>query len=683
MQYAKLIKHPLPPIKAEYVKYFKEKNIYGHVLYHAEIIDGVLAVTLFQRPYSKEQIEIDSRHFYDGEKYATQRVSDNKRLSGALSSYLTYYSNGVGNSDKIIESYVKKAVSEEVYKKCRCSEGLTTLYYVEQNMLEEALKLRHKKITDKVDRRMAALSEKPPQEFFNWVKDWVLKEARYFFYSYQKKKTQKGYCSHCQSTFEAADVRNNAKTRCPNCGSWLTCKPSGKSPERIYDYVSASYIEEITENGIPTLVERIFAVKQEIQGHREGVEEFQKNISYCETHRQFFYATTLNIKSDSQDHNFYAYGWFRNKGKQRWCANSDCYGAYKYIAPKIFPQNLNSIFKRCQISQLQNIEVSAITPWCMIGFEELVMYLNKLPVLENFAKLGFYNLLQDIVDHYFTEYSYLKNHIKSGSKTVYGTLGISKDVMNKLGNIGMYDYLLYKKLVEIAPIKIETFKRYSQLGISESNNSYIALNILKDYKISFEKFIGFLEKQCRLVKENVSTVLNTYRDYLSMVKDLRIPKTESVLFPKNVNVEHDRVMKIKTDKTYKRQNAKLKKRVKILELLSYEDEEFLIRPLRSSSDFLNESSVLNHCVKTYIDRCARGETNIFGIRKTSDPETPYFTLQLSNDGKVITNLGKNNCQPPKKVNDFVRKWKRKVIAKNQEKFIEAASNKPQKVKVTA
>lgn len=682
MQYAKLIKHPLPPVKPEYTEYLKTQNIYGErYLYHAEILDGVLAVTMFRVHFGTKRVEIDSRHFYDGERYATQRVCDNKRLSGALSHYLIYNGKSMDNADRIIEAYVRKAVNSEVYKKYRCSEGLTTLFYVEQNMLKEALKLRHKKITDKVDQRMAALSEKAPQEFYNWVEDWVLKEARYFFYSYQKKKTQKGYCSHCRAIFEAEGIKHNAQTRCPSCGSLLICKASGKSPARIDDCVSASYIEEITENGTPTLVERVFTVRQKIQGHREGVENFQKTISYCEAYRQFFYANALDIKPDDRDHSFYAYGWFKNNGSRLWCANCDCYGADNYIAPKIFPQNLDNIFKSSKVSQLQNIEVSAITPWCAIGFEELVIYLKKIPSLENFAKLGFYNLLQGFVSHYND--IYLKDYIELDCKSVYKTLGISKDNMNKLGDISLDDYLLYKKLKKIAPIKIEIFMRYRRLGVSESNSRYIALNLLQNYKITAEKLIGYLEKQCRLVKDNVRTVLNTYQDYLSMTKDLRLPKTESVLFPKNVNVEHDRIMKIKTDKIYKTQNTKLKKRVKILETLSYENEEFLIRPLRNSSDFLNESSVLNHCVKTYIDRCANGETNIFGIRKTSSPETPYFTLQLSNEGKVITNLGKNNCYPPQEVKNFVRKWERKVIAKNKEKFIEAASNKPQKVKVTA
>lgn len=684
MQYAKLIKHPLPPIKPEYYELLQTKYSYERFIYQAEILDGVLAVTIFQMSISKNQAEIDSRHFYDGERYATQRASDNKRLNGALPYYTTYNGKSIDNADEIIENYLKKVISKKEYNKLTCHEGLTTLYYVEQNMLAKALELRHKKITDKVDQRMAVLPENPPQEFKNWVEDWVLQDARYFFYSYKKRKTQKGICSHCQTTFEASCVKHNAEIKCPSCGSMLTCKSQGKTPQTIFDWVDAAYIEEITENGNQILVERLFNVEQRIIDPHEGV-SVRKSIRYDEVCRKFFYANTFE---PTEPESVYTYGYFRRTSNRRWCNIHDSSTSNLCESPKIFPKNLNRLFKNSSIPKIQNIEVSAITPYCMIDFRKLVIYLQKMPVLENFAKLGFYHLLQGIVDKYLLEYEYrptafLKRFITMDRNTVYETLGIPKDTMKRLGNIYIDDYILYKHLEKLATIKMDVFKRYVDLGVCKDDSRYDALAILQDHKISTEKFIGYLEKQCKLLKEKGKMVLRTYRDYLSMVKDLKLPKTESVLFPKNVNVEHDRVMKIKTDKIYKAQNTKLKKRAKILETLSYENEEFLIRPLMNSSDFLNESSVLNHCVKTYIDRCARGETNIFGIRKASDPETPYFTLQLSNEGKVITNLGKNNCQPPKEVINFVRKWKRKVIAKNKEKFIEAASNKPQKVKVTA
>lgn len=52
MKYTQLIKYPLPPIKREFGEYIEEMKksnpAYYHLaLYHAEVLDGVLAVTVF------------------------------------------------------------------------------------------------------------------------------------------------------------------------------------------------------------------------------------------------------------------------------------------------------------------------------------------------------------------------------------------------------------------------------------------------------------------------------------------------------------------------------------------------------------------------------------------------------------------------------------------------------------
>ena len=229
------------------------------------------------------------------------------------------------------------------------------------------------------------------------------------------------------------------------------------------------------------------------------------------------------------------------------------------------------------------------------------------------------------------------------------------------------------------------FMRLLKLGLE--SNRYFVGRLLRNYHISAERLAGYIEKQVKALKSSGNAVFTLYNDYLSMAKDLRLPKTESVLFPKNVQQEHDRLVQIKADRKHSKQNRQLKKRVKILEMLNYADKNFLIRPLRNADEFLKESSVLNHCVKTYIDRCAAGETNIYGIRKVSDPETPYFTLTLTNDARVTMNLGKNNCTAPQEIKSFVAKWQKAVVNKKKEEFIRAVNpqidKEKEKVRITA
>ena len=67
--------------------------------------------------------------------------------------------------------------------------------------------------------------------------------------------------------------------------------------------------------------------------------------------------------------------------------------------------------------------------------------------------------------------------------------------------------------------------------------------------------------------------------------------------------------------------------------------------------------MLNHCVRAYIDKVARGITSILFIRRMEEPEKPYFTLELSPKGEVVQCRGDHNCSCPEEVEEFINKWK--------------------------
>ncbi len=90
---------------------------------------------------------------------------------------------------------------------------------------------------------------------------------------------------------------------------------------------------------------------------------------------------------------------------------------------------------------------------------------------------------------------------------------------------------------------------------------------------------------------------------------------------------------------------------------SFEDKKtgLLIKPCRSHSELLNEGELLHHCVATYANSVAAGRTCIFFIRKITEPDIPFFTLELR-DGKVLQNRGYKNCDRTTEVIVFEKKW---------------------------
>ena len=79
----------------------------------------------------------------------------------------------------------------------------------------------------------------------------------------------------------------------------------------------------------------------------------------------------------------------------------------------------------------------------------------------------------------------------------------------------------------------------------------------------------------------------------------------------------------------------------------------------SGDEIRKEGEALHHCVGGYVDRVARGETNIFFIRKADHPEKSYFTMEWRNN-KIIQCRGFKNCGMPADVQAFVKVFEKKM-----------------------
>ena len=74
---------------------------------------------------------------------------------------------------------------------------------------------------------------------------------------------------------------------------------------------------------------------------------------------------------------------------------------------------------------------------------------------------------------------------------------------------------------------------------------------------------------------------------------------------------------------------------------------------KTADEIKAEGAALHHCVGGYVDRVARGETNIFFVRKSTEPDKPYFTMEWNNN-HIIQCRGSHNCGMPPEVEAFVK-----------------------------
>lgn len=148
------------------------------------------------------------------------------------------------------------------------------------------------------------------------------------------------------------------------------------------------------------------------------------------------------------------------------------------------------------------------------------------------------------------------------------------------------------------------------------------------------------------------------RDYWDMAEKLEMDlDSDQVRYPKDLKAAHDRAVE-----RYNRQKDQLvqegfERRRKELEKFAWERDGILIRPCASQTELRQEGRSLSHCVASYAQDHAMGKTAILFIRRSAEPDKPWYTLELDEKAlSVRQNRGKCNCARTEEVTAFEEAW---------------------------
>lgn len=89
-----------------------------------------------------------------------------------------------------------------------------------------------------------------------------------------------------------------------------------------------------------------------------------------------------------------------------------------------------------------------------------------------------------------------------------------------------------------------------------------------------------------------------------------------------------------------------------------ENGNYIVFIAKSPSDLIREGELLNHCVgrMNYDQRFIREESLIFFVRRVTEPDTPFVTVEYSlSMKKVLQCYGLNNSRPTEDVLRYVNK----------------------------
>lgn len=167
-----------------------------------------------------------------------------------------------------------------------------------------------------------------------------------------------------------------------------------------------------------------------------------------------------------------------------------------------------------------------------------------------------------------------------------------------------------------------------------------------------------------------------YRDYIGQCVELGYNMRDtSIGMPHDFFAAHERCSKIIKIRQSEEDKAAFIERMEERLSFEYETDTLLLRQPESMDEIVAEGKALHHCVGGYALRHAYGKTNIFFIRKKSDPDTPYYTIEVSNSFTIIQCRGFRNDTTRPKPNEV------KAFEQEYQQYLEELKHEHERVRV--
>lgn len=459
------------------------------------------------------------------------------------------------------------------------------------------------------------------------MREWALRvlfPEKYIFF--RSRKDQGGFCTGCGQWVDLESPEHRVMAECPRCGkammvgSWYgrkwmmrLCECIMVQPLEKGVLVREAYMHLDFENEKP----RLWLEDTDVAIFADGGFEREVNVDY---------RGWRPVKS------------IKRKSREKWVMTGDLDGTQ---------------FENCPVREF--VTGTGLHPSLLLR-----LYQRK-PKVEHLVRAGLYEVVKDVVHG--------KKGINWSGRRPRDMLGLSNPETKTVA----------KRQYGLDAVRI--YKQYPGLFDLEQDErilKYICNNgILHQMKEElFEEDVKYIRRQMQKIGTAFSTTYILLRDTRRMLEETGHEMIGQNLYPPKLQEAHDRAMQEKRamereekEKQWEREQPVWDRIAKKLSPLCWEDGGLLIRPVASRLELVREGDILEHCVATYAERLKREDSYILLIRKTDEPDKPYFTLNLSPDGKIIQCHGYKNDRflqggtRPDEIKDFEQRWMREKVTK--------------------
>ena len=567
----------------------------------------------------------------------------------------------------------------------------------QEKVLKERLMAKHKKETAPIDEKMAVIKE-PPKEFLDWVWETGMSFSRYLIYKDVGKGMAECECTYCKKKGNVdrnkIRLRNNEKGECPFCGSKVTIKAKGRLPAQIYDERWFMYVDKRKYGFILRYFHAIRKLRNE--KYIENTIDKKSITEFIGEYRRAFYTfPDRKIECDS-----YEWADYKQTGKVRWCHDEGKQSGMHCI---LYPDNLPQAWEHTPMKYSGLEYLSRKAPTISCRYADAIKGYIKYPKLEWICKMGLSNLAFHLIQFECKGYGSSVGKVKLNADTIYKILGLNKVNTRILQEVNGGDYQL--RLLQVAQqiglnFKPDQLKEYydtfeCNTELLQQANRKVSLHKIVKYISKESERYPLGDKKCqwgyafqRYTEredpriERKRNLAKDWLEYLDWCKALNYDLDNMFIYmPKNFKKVHDRTAKEyqalqdkKAAEEMKKREAAAKKAMEqtqkaIKEIFeknestdafSIKGKGLILVVPKSGDEIRAEGEALHHCVGGYVSKVAKGETNIFFIRKSDKPNEPYFTMEWKNN-TVVQCRGAHNCSMPPEVKAFVNVFEKTML----------------------
>ncbi len=527
---------------------------------------------------------------------------------------------------------------------------------------EWKLQARHGKEKAGIDLQMEKFGELPA-DYGQFVKKTVFSNENYIFYSRPKGRA---YCTKCGHGFELRkdgmyhkkiavwndtdQVKHNKTVRCPYCNSYLTCKSEGMGRQNLFAVQWSVLVQKYKDE---VLVRYFCHTKDFRKDFRnpeiEGSERFR----------------TVHTAEKSTD---FEWGRFKSTSEVRWRYLKD--RNYGYFPPSemdvprrtvLYNTDLGeTLAGTCMKYSAVGIYIDKVVPdsrilnkpWCIDWYFNAY---RKKPYLEQLLKIGFYKLTKAVLEDVNCP------EFKNG-RTVLETLQVNKQQFNMLRKIGdpsARDVGILQYAGEIRQEDFDILRYTRDNGYDKMYEKYLDMRRYTTiYRIN-----KYINRQ-KIIHDR------DYFDYIRWLEEMGYDmRNEFNLYPRDFKKAHDDKSKEyirfkdkqakEDEERFKRLLSQLREETADMDAMNLRTGGMFIRIPNELNELKREGEVLHHCVGTYRDRVARGDTMIFFIRREEEPDQPFYTLEWKS--RVVQCRGFKNCEMTREVKAFVEIFQEKMM----------------------